>query len=651
MHAEKTSDRKWVKKAGAAFLLVMALLTLFSRTIMNLSLPSVSTRQLESGNLKYTVTGSGEARASGSYELRLGQTRTISEVCVSTGDQVEAGDVLFRLEEGDSRELTEALDQLDDLKLQYQKMLLSHTGDDLGSQNTAVARARADLEAAIEERDACQVSQSQLDAAKREYEALSESVQELTRRSGQVQEELSEYAGASDEALLNLERQIEDKERQLENAETDKTPNPVSLESLQRELRRLEEDYELALARHPDIEQTRASLENAKAELDEAKAQLAADPDNTQLQEKVDKLTQEVGELTLKVGEASELVSLERQIEDKKREIENYEPYLGGSGVDTEQLRIELERLRDDYRRLLEENELYARTKAELDEINDRLSDETEAMEKARENYDELQSRMSERERLDEEVAMLQRQLEDALYSLSTAQEGADASAAMLSLDLQDLQKDIDRQSEEVEKIRKAAEGNEVKAEKAGTVQTIGIYEGGEAAPDTVLAVIDTPEEGYKLELLVERELAERFEPGGGARTNDYTVTAELRDISPSPGGDAESMVMTFLLGGEVEPGRQYTVTMENEGKLYDLLVPQSAMHVDSSGSFVLVLETKQTPFGERYYAKRMSVKILEQNSQYAAIEGNFGTLGSVITYASQPIESGDQVRVGEDAS
>lgn len=544
MREEKILHRPWVKKAGIAFFTLMLILTFFSRTFLNISLPSVSTTIPQSGNLSYSVIGSGEARAASNYEVRLSQTRIVSEVIVEKDQQVEAGETLFTLEEADSTELTEALDVLDDLQLQYQKMLITTAGTDNSALNTSIDRARADLEEAMQNRAENQVTREQLDAARQAYLTQAARVDKLTQRVSETQDQLAEYAGANDEALLALQRQIEDKKRQI-----------------------------------------------------------TACQDSTE----------------------------------------------ATAAAELEQLQLELSRLESDYQSMLENSTAYAQLKNSLQSLNSELKTKTQVRDTALKGYEELQTKFANMESADAKVLSLQRQLEDAMMTLSTTQRDANNTAAVANLDLQALQEDIDRQNETVEKMREEAAGNEVKAAVSGTVQNISVSSGSVISPNTVLAVIDTADQGYQLTIVTDNETAEHFEIGDGARTNDYTVQATLTKIERTAEGDADSRTMTFLLSGEVTPGEQYTVTLENEGKLYDLLIPQSALHTDSAGHFVLTLEYKETPFGTRYYVKRILVKILSQNSQFAAIEASFGQAGDVITYSSKPIESGDQVRVAED--
>ena len=55
----KVKRREWVKTAAIIFLSVLLVLTFFSNTIMNRSLPEVATEYVQSGSISAKIRGSG----------------------------------------------------------------------------------------------------------------------------------------------------------------------------------------------------------------------------------------------------------------------------------------------------------------------------------------------------------------------------------------------------------------------------------------------------------------------------------------------------------------------------------------------------------------------------------------------------------------
>ena len=146
----KTANREWVKNAAIIFLAVLLVLTFFSNTIMNRSLVEVATARVTDGNIVAKVRGTGTVTASGKHQVKATKTRTVRSVMVKAGQEVQTGDVLFILGEGDGDELEQAEQALRELRVSYQKAALSLPTFDYTTQNRAVSDAEKALDAADE---------------------------------------------------------------------------------------------------------------------------------------------------------------------------------------------------------------------------------------------------------------------------------------------------------------------------------------------------------------------------------------------------------------------------------------------------------------------------------------------------------------------
>ena len=76
--------------------------------------------------------------------------------------------------------------------------------------------------------------------------------------------------------------------------------------------------------------------------------------------------------------------------------------------------------------------------------------------------------------------------------------------------------------------------------------------------------------------------------------------------------------------------------------------MPNAALHEDNNGHFVLIVDTKSTPFGSRYIAKRVDVTVLAQDDKVAAIDAELLGYEYVITNSSKYIENKDQVKLAD---
>ena len=135
---QRSAARKdWIKNLAIVFLSIMLVLTFFSNTIMNYSLPQVATRYVQEGSITPKVRGSGAAEVEDPYSVKAPNGRVIASVNVKAGDEVKKDDVIFELQDSESDELKEARKEYEEAKSNFQKALFS--GD---LTNDAVERIR-----------------------------------------------------------------------------------------------------------------------------------------------------------------------------------------------------------------------------------------------------------------------------------------------------------------------------------------------------------------------------------------------------------------------------------------------------------------------------------------------------------------------------
>ena len=122
---ENRKKREWVKNAAIVFLTIMLLLTFFSNTIMNHSLPEVATQYITSGSIVSKIRGTGVVESGDPYNVQVMESRKVAGIVAQVGDEVEKDDVLLYLEDEESDELKAALEMLDALQEEYDAMVVS----------------------------------------------------------------------------------------------------------------------------------------------------------------------------------------------------------------------------------------------------------------------------------------------------------------------------------------------------------------------------------------------------------------------------------------------------------------------------------------------------------------------------------------------
>lgn len=118
--ADKKKTRRWVVRAIVGFLVIMLLLTFFSNTIMNATIPKVVAEHAQWGNLSFSNTQKGTLECTNKTEYKVPKGlagRKIDKIEYTTFDSIGKNDVIFTLKEVEDTEAYDTkVDDLDELK-------------------------------------------------------------------------------------------------------------------------------------------------------------------------------------------------------------------------------------------------------------------------------------------------------------------------------------------------------------------------------------------------------------------------------------------------------------------------------------------------------------------------------------------------------
>lgn len=675
MIEEKVKKRGWIKNVAIIFLSVLLVLTFFSNTIMNHSLPEVSAQYVTSGTINAKIRGSGTVTANQSYDVVLKQTREVEQVLIKVGDEVQVGDVLFVLADSDSQELTEAETSLETMQLDYQKGLINLANTDYAKENRDITRAQEKLNKSIEERDACEfVEQELIDAkqylklAKEEQREYENEVSKLETALTDLQETYSEAVSDRDKyqsEVTSLEADIKNYQDQL-----DSLTNGAGVEELERKVRDLEQD--LAAAKQVLAEDQQIYGADYSSLQQDAKAALEAEGAATteeNIKVKMGVLVKTTASEEQKKAyevltkDLSSVDDLNQQLADAKKDLEAAQ----GGGGSLEEQRANLEKkiknaksdlsdARDELKKAERRVENYDRnvstTKASLTTAQNQLKNRQQLVEDWQTEVTDLEAQETEYDTLVNEVETNQTALEDLVYALQDTKETDQKEQQIAQLDLQAQARAIQRQRELVEELRTDAVGKEVKSNVSGTVSSVTATAGNSAAANEAMAQIVVENQGYSLSIPVTLEQSKKVAVGDPAEiTNAYwgsDMQATLSSIKSDPSNPGKGKLLEFKITGEVDPGTNLTLSIGQKSQSYDALVPRSAVRSDSNGDFVLVITAKSTPLGNRYMATRVDVKTLATDDTMAAVSG-LSNNDFVITNSSKPIETGMQVRIADN--
>ena len=563
--------REWVKNAAIIFLSVMLVLTFFSNTFMNYSLPEVAAQYVQSGTITAKIRGTGTVESGDPYNVKINETRTISSVLVKTGDKVEKGAPLLLLEDKESKELTDAQAALDKAMLDFELALLS--GD---ISNSAFQNVQNGNVASLN------TYQSRIVAAEAEIDKWQKQVDEATTAINQLKT-----------AQVNVDA-----------------------------------------GGAPDTSSEQNKVNVAQAALNSDEIKIAKD----------------------KISEWQAAQATCQATIDKYNE--NIASSVSGNGfvnqVTEDEYRL-AEKNRDQYQSLINERQAFINNNPDkvkaYDEKVKALADANKAL------TEKQNSKTNSTNSLTVQTQNWQTELDKRNIHLKAAQDTKAQLLKDISTELNlDYQLDsLKKQRDDIAKLQENAVGASIEAPISGTITSVTVKAGDEAQPDTALVTMQPEGKGFTMSFSVTNDQAKRLSVGDKAdlvnswRYSDMDIT--LASIKPDTTDPGQKKLLTFdITGDEVTPGQSLNVSVGQKSANYDLIVPNSAIREDSNGKFILIVESKSSPLGNRYVATRVDVEVLASDDTQSAVSGALYGYEFVITTSTQPVEAGKLVRLANNS-
>ena len=563
--------REWVKNAAIIFLSVMLVLTFFSNTFMNYSLPEVAAQYVQSGTITAKIRGTGTVESGDPYNVKIAETRTISSVLVKTGDKVEKGAPLFLLEDKESKELTDAQAALDKAMLDFELALLSGDISNSAFQNVQNGNVSS-----------LNTYQSRIVAAEAEIDKWQKQVDEATTAINQLKTaQVNVDAGGA--------------------PDTSSEQNKVNVAQA---------------ALNSD------EIKIAKDKISEWQAAQAT------CQATIDKYNEKIASSVSGNGFVNQVT------EDKYRlAVQN----------------------RDQYQSLINERQAFINSNPDkvkaYDEKVKALADANKAL------TEKQNSKTNSTNSLTVQTQNWQTELDKRNIQLKAAQDTKAQLLKDISTELNlDYQLDsLKKQRDQIAKLQENAVGASIEAPIAGTITSVTVKAGDEAQPDTALVTMQPEGKGFTMSFSVTNDQAKRLSVGDKAdlvnswRYSDMDIT--LASIKPDTTDPGQKKLLTFdITGDEVTPGQSLNVSVGQKSANYDLIVPNSAIREDSNGKFILIVESKSSPLGNRYVATRVDVEVLASDDTQSAVSGALYGYEFVITTSTQPVEAGKLVRLANNS-
>ncbi len=679
---EGKKRREWVKNAAIIFLTIMLILTFFSNTIMNYSLPEVATQYVQSGSITAKVRGTGNVEATDPYSVMVKDTRVISSVAVKQGDTVEKDQVLYYLEDKESDELKQAEKELSDLELAYMKGLFGSTVspeviNKVASGNTDSFSSYKSMVTDMQER--LQAAEDRVNECQKVVESITLENTISTNDAGAstVVDEMAEAAANTDltnataafeeyksKKLAELDSDIKEKQYQIDdlklliseaqgatgsagigtgtgsgtgggnnNPSRSDTVSSASGTLFEQQRALVEEKINVINALGGNIPNSKTqqgwpwedavrnwynNLPWANLAADIQKKHEAAYGEYRVAVDSMNATAETLREYGSDNSQQSRLESLEEELRDLQRARDEVSAVTVNSNGDVQEAKSRLEQAQRNIREITGANKL-----ASAEAMN-RLANAEAALKNAQAVYELLKTEQTE---------------------LS-----ADINA---ELDLSKATKDIAEKKAEIEKLKENSTGATINAPVAGTVTNLAYVAGETTKPEEAAAVIQVEGKGYTMSISVTNEQAKKVQVGDNAELQNAwyydDVQVILTAIKPDPDNPSQNKLLVFNVTGEsVQAGQALSVSVGQRSTEYEFVVPNSAVREDNNGKFILIVESRSGPLNNRYIATRVDVEVLASDDTNTAISAALYGYEYVITTSTKPVEAGKQVRLNE---
>lgn len=590
---QKKKDR--IKNIIIIFLLVLLVLTFFSNTIMNYSLPQVSISRISGGVVAKASEVSAMAESNQDYTVLAENNAEIKRTAVKTGQKVKEGQIIFYLKSAEeSEEAVMLRESIDAAKLEHAKNLMI-VGEDYFDLNQAVSRARDDLNNAIAARNNYNPGASSADSQK---------LGELKKRQSEIEKDLNSL------------------ESGLYTELSDSSKNIIGQNELAEYLK-AKEEYEKTLSTLEDLNKNypgdqswtaaKRELENLKTELERLKEDKADKRQIEDAQTKVNYATDDFNSID----------SVKEKINETKTLLAQKEAaYKSKSSAETKLSALK--------------NQLTAEAasiSAEIEELN----------------MTGPGSEAADPETLNKNVAEAQYALDAAVHALETQIKNDSVENSKMNLDLDAENKKIEEDEAKYAKLVESSSQTEITSPVDGIVGEIMALSGSSVVKGDPMISICMEESGFTAKATVKNDVARALSVGKTYSVKDYDDTkVKLEKITKNK-QDSKSSDLEFDITGDIEAGANIVIMLSEESQRYDNVIPKNAVKEDSSGKFVYAVRSKNTPIGNRYIAKKIAVKVLAEDDSQCAVSGDFGEDSDyIITASSKPFTTGSQVRIAE---
>ena len=534
------------------------------------------------------VRGSGSVEASESYSVTIEETRKIATVNVKKDAEVATGDLLFTLEDTDSDELDAAKKSLNEAQAAYESAVLT-AGITVAERQSIEAGKGSSL---TQKQNEIAAANQRVKDAQAAVDAAQASVDKIKAQIDAVSNSTADTT-AEEKAVLDAEKKNSEAQDSLTSAESAYTP--------------VKSAYDTALS---GLQSAQSAYDEAKTDYDAAEKAYKADASK--------KDARDAAELAMNKAQA--------KVNTAQSTFNTCQANLNkvqGSYDSAKSAATDSKNALSNANYNLSVKKLTGTNTAEANNLQAQLNTATVALTDAN---TALTSATNDQKKVTDKISG----------------EVTIASAYKTMTDLQ----------EEVAKLQAKSIGTEITSPISGTVTDIAVTAGTTVNANDVMMTIQPENKAYVLQFSVTENQAKKVRVGDTAEilNNWYgnDVSAVVSAIRKDSQNRSNSIIICEMKG-DVSVGDSYTLSIGEQSSNYDTIVPTSAIREDSNGKFILIIESKSTPLGNRYYARRVDVDVITSDDTKSAVTGALEGYEYVITTTTKPIKENEQVRLASE--
>ena len=608
--AKGSARRAKVIRAMIAFIVLLALLTFFSNTIMNLTIPKVMGTYASRGNLSYSNSARGTITVENQTEVKGLDGRVVDEVLVTNYDTVQKGDTILTLKSiEESEDLEAKRERLKELEREadYDSRTPSNSNDFTQYYDT-INTAKATLSDAEDTLDKV-YNKSSVEAANKKIiddeSAKAVSLEASVSAAAATVEDIKKRIDEIDAAIEPLRSEIE-----VYAALGTPTPTPSPA---------------------PGGETGGNSGSTSDSALfAAADTGSAAGTDG---------------------GDA--IVATPTPIPTATPV-----PVLDGDGLDPSSPTYEMDKLLLKIRELEDEKAVLesqiASAQMRLDEASAKLAECQGKIQAAKEEIAALATLPS--------VAVAENAVTSAKNALNSAQKSLNDALIQAGISedkARDLVEDRDAEmaklKKQIDELEKQAKVTAITAPASGYIYNISVSSGDTLTSKMVITyILPETDRICSVSFQFTAQAAQGIMVGMPLDvTSGFIEGCTVTGIKPDPDNPRGYKIVKCMVdGNDAWPGEEITVNAGKGNDNYKCVVPSSAVSEDNNGSFIYVIVGSSTPLGDKYTVKRVDVTVEATDGSATAIKGEgldkYDVM--IVVRAEKPLEDGQRVRL-EDYS